>query len=77
VNLQRSPLFTYGIGCGVDVADPDADPARLQNTVCALHAEWRPAQPLVFGAEYRHLGTRFPGGTYTARHLNLVFGVEL
>jgi hypothetical protein len=77
LNLQRSPVLTYGIGCGVDVANPDADPARLQNTVCALHAEWRPAQPLVFGAEYRHLGTRFTGGTYTARHLNLIFGVEL
>jgi hypothetical protein len=77
VNLQRSPVLTYGVGCGIDVADPDADPARLQNTVCALHAEWRPVQPLVFGAEYRHLGTRFTGGTYTARHLNLVFGVEL
>jgi hypothetical protein len=70
-------VLTYGVGCGIDVADPEANPARLQNTVCALHAEWRPAQPLVFGAEYRQLGTRYPSGTYTARHFNLVFGVEL
>jgi hypothetical protein len=77
LNLQRSPVLTYGVGCGIDVADPEANPARLQNTVCALHAEWRPAQPLVFGAEYRQLGTRYPSGTYTARHFNLVFGVEL
>lgn len=77
VNLQPAALLGYGIGCGIDVADPDADPVRLQNTVCALHVDWRPIQPLVFGAEYRHLGTRYSTGTYTARHFNLIFGVEL
>ncbi len=77
LNLQPSPVFTYGFGCGIDVVDPDADPLRLQNTACAVRTEWRPAQPLMFGAEYRHIGTRYTGGTYTARHVNLVFGVEL
>jgi hypothetical protein len=77
VNLQRSLVLTYGIGCGIDLADAKADPVRLQNTACAVHAEWRPAQPLVFGVEYRYLGTRYSSGTYLARHANIVFGVEL
>lgn len=77
LNVQPLPVLSAGIGCGIDLVNPRDDPARLQNTVCAAHAEWRPAQPLVFGAEYRQLGTRYPGETYGARHLNLVFGVEL
>jgi hypothetical protein len=66
-----------GIGCGIDVVDPDSNPARLQNTVCAVHAAWRPMQPLVIGVEYRQLGTRFTTGTFGARHVNLVLGFEL
>jgi hypothetical protein len=66
-----------GIGCGVDVTNPDDGGTRLQNTVCAAHAEWRPVQPLVFGLEYRQIGTRLPAGTVGARHLNLAFGFEL
>jgi hypothetical protein len=39
--------------------------------------DWRPVQPLVFGLEYRQFGTRYSTGTYSARHLNLIFGFEL
>jgi hypothetical protein len=77
LNVQPHPVLVTGIGCGVDLVDPDADPTRLQNTVCAAHAAWRPIQPLVIGAEYRQLGTRFATGTYRARHLNFVLGFEL
>jgi hypothetical protein len=42
-----------------------------------VHADWRPTQPLLFGLEYRQLGTRFPSGTFGAHHLNLIFGFEL
>jgi hypothetical protein len=42
-----------------------------------VHADWRPVQPLLFGVEYRQIGTRYSTGTVSARHLNLVFGFEL
>lgn len=77
LNVQPHPTFVTGVGCGLDLVDPDADPTRLQNTACAAHAAWRPMQPLVIGVEYRQLGTRFATGTHGARHLNLVFGFEL
>jgi hypothetical protein len=76
-NVQPHAVLVTGIGCGVDLVDPDANPARLQNTACAAHVTWRPMQPLVFGVEYRQLGTRFATGTRGARHLNLVLGFEL
>jgi hypothetical protein len=77
LNVQPHPVLVGGIGCGVDLVDADANPARLQNTVCAAHVAWRPMQPLVIGLEYRQLGTRFATGTHGARHLNLVLGFEL
>jgi hypothetical protein len=77
LNLQPHPTLVTGIGCGVDLVDPNANPTRLQNTVCAAHGAWRPRQPLVIGVGYRQLGTRFATGTYGARHVNLVLGFEL
>jgi hypothetical protein len=77
LNVQPHTTLLAGVGCGVDLVNRDDAPARLQNTVCAAHAEWRPVQPLVIGAEYRQIGTRYPAGTYGARHVNLIFGVEL
>jgi hypothetical protein len=77
LNVQPHPVLLTGVGCGIDLVNERDDPTRLQNTVCAFHAEWRPTQPLVIGAEYRQLGTRYTTGTYGARHLNLVFGIEL
>jgi hypothetical protein len=77
LNVQPHPVLVAGAGCGIDLVDPDATPNRLQNTVCAVHAAWRPMEPLVIGAEYRQLGTRFATGTFGARHVNLVLGFEL
>jgi hypothetical protein len=77
LNVQPHPVLVGGIGCGIDLVDPDANPARLQNTACAAHAAWRPRQPLVIGLEYRQLGTRLTTGTHGARHVNLVLGFEL
>jgi hypothetical protein len=77
LNLQPHPTVLTGVGCGVDVANVNDSPTRLQNTVCATHVTWRPIQPLVMGVEYRQLGTRFTTGTYGARHVNLYFGFEL
>jgi hypothetical protein len=77
LNVQPHTTLITGVGCGIDLPNADDAPTRLQNTVCAVHADWRPAQPLVFGVEYRQLGTRYSSGTYSARHLNFIFGFEL
>lgn len=77
INVQPHPLVLGSAGCGVDVANHEDNPTRLQNTVCALGLSWRPAQPLVLGIEYRRLGTRYSTGTYGAQHLNLALGFEL
>jgi hypothetical protein len=77
INVQPNPVVITGVGCGVDLADPDYAPIRRQNTACAAHLTWRPVQPLVAGFEYRQIGTRFSTGTYGARHYNLVLGFEL
>jgi hypothetical protein len=77
LNVQPHPVLITGVGCGVDLVDSDANPTRLQNTVCAAHVAWRPRQPLVIGLEYRQLGTRLVSGTFGARHVNVVLGFEL
>ncbi|HEY2855426.1 MAG TPA: hypothetical protein VGJ18_21450 [Gemmatimonadaceae bacterium] len=77
INVQPLESLISGVGCGVDVTNPDDAATRLQNTVCAAHVDWRPTQPLVFGIEYRQLGTRYSTGTFGAHHLNFIFGFEL
>ena len=77
LNAQPVQSVIAGVGCGVDATNPRDNATRLQNTVCAIHADWRPTQPLLFGVEYRQIGTRFSTGLSTARHVNLVFGFEL
>jgi hypothetical protein len=77
LNVQPHPVLVTGLGCGIDLVDPDASPTRLQNTACAVHAAWRPVSPVVIGLEYRQIGTRFTTGTFGARHVNLVLGFEL
>lgn len=77
LNVQPHPLVLGSIGCGVDLANPHDAPVRRQNTVCAVGLSWRPAQPLVFGVEYRRFGTRYSTGTYDAQHFNVALGFEL
>jgi len=77
LNVQANPVVLTGVGCGIDLADPDYAPIRRQNTVCSAYLSWRPVQPLVLGLEYRQIGTRFSTGTFGARHINLAFGFEL
>jgi hypothetical protein len=77
INGQPVQSLITGVGCGVDVTNPDDNAPRRQNTVCAVHADWRPTQPLLFGIEYRQIGTRYSSGTFGARHVNFIFGFEL
>lgn len=78
LNARPSPAFVFGAGYGVD--DPrDADmaaTARLKNDAMSVHAEWRPAGPLVFGAEVRRLRTWYETRRYANDHINLAFGFE-
>jgi hypothetical protein len=77
LNGQPVQSLIAGVGCGIDVTNPDDDATRRQNTVCAVHLDWRPTQPLLFGIEYRQIGTRYSSGTFAAHHLNFIFGFEL
>jgi hypothetical protein len=79
LQLNARPHLTTitGIGCGRDVVDGDDRPVREQNSVCAAHMLWRPAQPLLVGLEFRRLQTKYTDRTYRANHVNLSFGFEL
>jgi hypothetical protein len=77
INAQPLESLITGVGCGIDLTNANDAATRLQNTVCAAHADWRPIQPLLFGIEYRQLGTRYQSGTFAAHHLNFIFGFEL
>ncbi len=76
INAQWHPRVIAGVGCGTDrVLGASAD--RRRNSVCAVHAMWRPAQPLLFSFELRDFKTRYAAGLQHARHLNIGFGIEL
>jgi hypothetical protein len=77
INAQPTETLITGAGCGVDLTNKHDAATRLQNTVCAVHADWRPVQPLLFGIEYRQIGTRYSTGVFGARHINLILGFEL
>jgi hypothetical protein len=77
INVRPQEGLVAGAGCGGDRARDADRPVRRRNVACALHVLWRPAQPLVIGAEYRRLGTLYDSGSYTANHLNLALGFEL
>jgi hypothetical protein len=78
--IRPGPHWELGGSYGVDDPDDgDVVPAtgRLRNEVWVAELQWRP-RPLVLGAEFRWLRTRYGGGTGTveATHLNLALGVE-
>ena len=77
VNVQAHPTLIAGAGCGRDVVRRSDLPVRLSNTVCSAHLLWRPAQPLLFGFEFRNMATRYEERVNRAKHLNLTFGFEL
>lgn len=77
LNVQAHPTLITGAGCGRDVVSTNDFPVREQNTACAAHLLWRPAQPLVLGFELRTVGTRYADRMNRANHLNLSFGFEL
>lgn len=78
VNLDASALVRVGAGCGIDEPRQAEVPAsgRLRNQSCAGYTIIRPGGPLVVGAEYRRIETRYLSGVVANNHLNLSFGFE-
>jgi hypothetical protein len=78
LNLKATPRLLIGFGAGMD--DPeDADVlagGRTKNTITEGHIHWRPAGPIVIGAEWRSIATDWTTGSWTNRHLNLALGFE-
>ena len=77
LNWRANPAVMTGAGCGVDAANVNDHPLRQRNESCAAHFLWRPAQPLLFGVEFRHLQTRYATHTASGNHINFSFGFEL
>ena len=77
LNVQATTTLITGAGCGRDDVNRDDAPTRVSNSVCSAHLLWRPAQPIVFGLEFRSIHTQYIDRTNRANHLNLSFGFEL
>lgn len=77
LNWQAHPTLITGGGCGIDAPDVRDRPERRRNESCAAHVLWRPAQPLLFGIEVRHLRTTYATRTASGNHINFAFGFEL
>jgi hypothetical protein len=77
LNWRANPTLLTGAGCGMDAANLDDRPVRQRNESCAVHLQWRPVQPLLFGVEFRHLRTTYATGVASGSHINLAFGFEL
>jgi len=77
VNWQAHPAVLTGVGCGIDAPAASDKPDRMRNASCAAHVLWRPAQPLLFGFEVRHLRTDYASRIATGTHFNFTFGFEL
>lgn len=78
LNVNPSPIWGFGVGCGVD--DPDdvgmAPGARLRNASCGAHFVTHPSGPLLLSLEARRLVTTYSSGQRRVDHFNLGFGFE-
>jgi hypothetical protein len=78
LNINPSPIWGFGGGCGVD--DPDdfdlAPTARLRNVSCGAHFVTHPSGPLLLSVEARRLVTTYSSGKFRVDHLNIGFGFE-
>ncbi len=78
LNVRLSPALIAGAGCGAsDPDDSELPPGgRLRNAACAAHVSVRPGGPIVIGAEYRRIESKYATGSFANDHLNLAFGLE-
>ncbi|HKS06255.1 MAG TPA: hypothetical protein VJR92_08090 [Gemmatimonadaceae bacterium] len=78
LNVRPNTSVIVGAGYGSDDPHNTDLPAssRFKNTVASGHVAWRPAGPLVFGAEYRRITTYYLPGRFASDHVNIAFGFE-
>jgi len=80
LNVRPNARWILGIGSGVDAANVDDVPAvsaRIRNDVDALHAQWTPTGPLLFGFEYRRIRTAYrDAARQKAHHINVAVGFQ-
>jgi hypothetical protein len=78
LNVNPSPIWGFGAGCGAD--DPDdvdlAPAARRRNVSCAGHFITHPSGPLLLSLEARRIVTTYASGKFRVDHLNIGFGFE-
>lgn len=78
LNVNPSPIWGFGAGCGAD--DPDdfdlAATARLRNVSCSGHFITHPSGPLLLSLEARRIVTTYASGKFRVDHLNIGFGFE-
>jgi hypothetical protein len=78
LNVNPSPIWGFGAGCGAD--DPDdaglAATARRRNVSCAGHFITHPSGPLLLSLEARRIVTTYASGKFRVDHINLGFGFE-
>jgi hypothetical protein len=78
LNVNPSPIWGFGVGCGSDAPESADVPAggRLRNGSCAANFITHPSGPLILGVEWRRIETRYATGPRRVDHLNLGFGFE-
>ena len=78
LNVAPSPIWSFGLGGGVDDPRDDDVPAngRIKNDAFALYFTTHPSGPLLLSAEWRRLLTKYQPGMKMADHFNLGFGFE-
>lgn len=79
LNINPSPIWGFGAGCGADDPDDlDVAPSsgRQRNVSCAAHFITHPSGPLVVGVEARRIVTTIGGRRFANDHFNIAFGFE-
>jgi hypothetical protein len=77
-NVRPTSRLLMGVGMGYDDPEDKDLPAagRQRNQAREVHLHWRPAQPILLGAEYRRMVTRYARGPLSNDHLQLTVGFE-
>jgi hypothetical protein len=78
LNVAPSPIWSFGVGGGVDDPRDDDVPlnGRIKNDAFAVYVTTHPSGPLLLSTEWRRLLTKYRPGMQMADHFNIGFGFE-